>query len=116
MAPCALLAAIIVKVGSEAVFRYVIVVSIGFEPWAPWVATAVASALMGSIFVAAATGVAPTAKHLVSSLALAAVVLWGAVIVLTSIDDGNVPRMFAVALCGASGGAVTHLLTRWRAL
>ena len=110
--PCALLATVIVQVGSEAVFRYALIVSVGFESWTGGVAKTLAAVLMGAIFVSMAWCIAPRAKALVSALALATVVLWGGFLMLDSLQDDNPAWLLTMGLCGISGGSLAFELAR----
>ena len=104
--PIALLATVIVKIGSEAVFRYVLVVMTGLEPWTPWVAKGLASLLMGAVFVLAVRCIAPYAKVIVSALALGAVIVWGAAQILGSLEVGGLTAPVAMGFGGVLGGAL----------
>ena len=110
LVPCALLATIIVRIGAEAVFRYVLGVTLGFEPWTQWVAKGMAALLMGAVFVLSAQLVAPSAKAPVAATALGFVVAWGAVQLVTSLDTGSLVVPLSVGVGGALGGAVAFVL------
>lgn len=102
--PCALLATVIVKVGAEAVFGYVLAVTLGLEPWIQWVAKGMAALLMGAVFVLSARLVAPSAKAPVAATALGIVVAWGAGQLLTSLGAGSLVDPLAVGVGGVLGG------------
>jgi len=110
--PCALLATAIVQIGSEGVFRYALVVSVGLESWTGGVAKTLAAVLMGAIFVSVAWCVAPRAKFLVSALALAAVILWGGLLMLDSLKQDSPGWLLAMGLCGITGGTLMFELAR----
>jgi hypothetical protein len=110
--PGALLATAIVQFGSEAVFRYALIVSFGYAGWASWVAKALAAVLMGPIFLLTAWRIAPQAKRLVAVLALVAIVVWGISLVLGSVAETGPDWMLATGLCGIAGGVIAFRLTR----
>ena len=111
--PCALLTTVIGKVGAEAVFGYVLVVTLGLESWTQWVAKGMAALLMGAVFVLSAQLVAPSAKAPVAASALGIVVAWGTGQLLTSLDAGSLVVPLAVGVGGVLGGTFAFaILTR----
>jgi hypothetical protein len=106
--PSALLATVIVKIGSEAVFRYVLIATLGLESWTSWVASGLAALLMGVAFVLTAGWVAPSAKTFVAGLALGIVVVWSAVQYLVSIGSGGPVTPVAIVAGAALGAALAY--------
>jgi hypothetical protein len=111
--PCALLATVIVQIGAEAVIRYVLVASVGLESWTPWVAKGVASLLMAAVFISFVWCIAPRAKFQVAGLALAAVIVWGASLVLRSFEENNPDWLLAMGVAGAVGGLLAFVGAWW---
>jgi membrane associated rhomboid family serine protease len=110
--PCALLTTLIVRIGAEAVFRYALVVMAGLESWTPWVVNGVASLLMAAVFVFSVRFIAPSAKTMMSALALAAIVVWAAAQIIGAPESGSLNVPVAMAIGGLIGGALAFGLIR----